>query len=170
MLRELLQWSAHVVRRLLRIGHTVHAPVRSLDEDKIGFLQAMPGASDRLKLFKVTGLMEAGAYDESIGLRCSAPCCIPIFMVGSKENPETKLFGPALQGVENVLASRSKAPKKVILTGTCSAAGLYAVEKIRTDGGRVDGMRPMIFLTYILNYFRKNGQKRSRPNSPNGNW
>ena len=35
---------SHVVRRLLRIGHTVHAPVRSMDEEKIGFLKSMPGA------------------------------------------------------------------------------------------------------------------------------
>ena len=45
---------SHLVRRLLRVGHTVHAPVRSLDEAKIGFLKAMPGATERLKLFKVT--------------------------------------------------------------------------------------------------------------------
>ena len=44
---------SHVVRRLLRIGHTVHAPVRSLDEETIGFLKAMPGAKENLKLFKV---------------------------------------------------------------------------------------------------------------------
>jgi len=57
---------SHVVRRLLRAGHTVHAPVRSLGEEKVGFLKAMPGADERLKLFKVTNLMNPGAYDESI--------------------------------------------------------------------------------------------------------
>ena len=44
---------SHVVRRLLRTGHTVHAPVRSLDDEKVGFLKAMPGADELLKLFKV---------------------------------------------------------------------------------------------------------------------
>ena len=57
---------SHVARRLLRAGHTVHAPVRSMDVENVGFLKAMPGADERLKLFKVTNLLDAGAYDESI--------------------------------------------------------------------------------------------------------
>ncbi|MEE2789025.1 MAG: NAD-dependent epimerase/dehydratase family protein [Myxococcota bacterium] len=121
---------SHVVRRLLRAGHTVHAPVRSLDENKIGFLKAMPGANDRLKFFKVTGLTDPGSYDESI-LGCDVVHHVasPFFMVGSKEKLEHKLFGPALGGVENILAACSKAPtvKKVIPTGTClTVAADYA--------------------------------------------
>ena len=77
---------SHVVRRLLRAGHTVHAPVRSLDEEKIGFLKAMPGADERLKLFKVTDLVEEGAYDESMaGCEAVLHVASPFFMVGSKE-------------------------------------------------------------------------------------
>ena len=69
--------------------------------------------------------MDAGAYDESI-MDCEVVHHVasPFFMVGSKEKLDQKLFGPALQGLENVLASCSKAPtvKKVILTGTCLTA------------------------------------------------
>ena len=57
---------AHVVRRLLRAGHTVHAPVRRPDDEKaVGCLRAMPGAAERLKLFKAD-LLEPGSYDESM--------------------------------------------------------------------------------------------------------
>ena len=42
---------AHVVRRLLRAGHTVHAPVRGSETTAdVAYLKAMPGA-ERLKLF-----------------------------------------------------------------------------------------------------------------------
>ncbi len=78
---------SHVVRRLLRVGHTVHAPVRSLDEEKIGFLKAMPGAKKYLKLFKVSSLTDPGAYDESIsGCEIVHHVASPFFMVGSKQN------------------------------------------------------------------------------------
>jgi len=112
---------SHVVRRLLRTGHTVHAPVRSMDEEKIGFLKVMPGAKERLKLFKVTSLTDPGAYDESIsGCEVVHHVASPFFMVGSKQKLDEKLFAPAVAGIENILASCSKAPTvtKVILTGT----------------------------------------------------
>jgi dihydroflavonol-4-reductase len=92
-----------------------------MDEKKIGFLQAMPGAEERLKLFKVTGLTDPGAYDESIaGCEVVHHVASPFFMVGSKDKLDEKLFAPAIAGVENILASCSKAPsvKKVVLTGT----------------------------------------------------
>ena len=116
---------SHVVRRLLRAGHTVHAPVRSLDEENIGFLKAMPGADERLKLFKVTDLMDPGAYDESIaGCEVLLHVASPFFMVGSQEQIKEKLLDPAITGIENILASCSKTPtvKRVVLTGTCLTA------------------------------------------------
>ncbi len=43
-----------VVRRLLCAGHTVHGTVRDpANTAKVAHLWAMPGAKDRLKLFKV---------------------------------------------------------------------------------------------------------------------
>ena len=81
---------SHVARRLLRAGHTVHAPVRSFDDEKVGFLKAMPGADERLKLFKVTDLLDAGAYDEAIaGCEVVLHVASPFFMVGS--HVQTKL-------------------------------------------------------------------------------
>ncbi|MAO83529.1 MAG: hypothetical protein CMH50_06550, partial [Myxococcales bacterium] len=116
---------SHVARRLLRAGHTVHAPVRSLDEEKVGFLKAMPGADERLKLFKVTNLLDAGAYDESIrGCEVVLHVASPFFMVGSEKQIKEKLLDPAIIGIENILASCSKTPtvKRVVLTGTCLTA------------------------------------------------
>lgn len=58
---------SHIVRRLLRVGHVVHAPVRGpLTEEKVAFLRAMPGAKERLKLFEVTSLLDEGTYDEPV--------------------------------------------------------------------------------------------------------
>jgi len=111
----------HVVRRLLRAGHTVHAPVRDMDESFIGFLKAMPGAAANLKLFKVTSVVESGAYDEAMkGCEVLHHVASPFFLVGSKDQIQTKLLDPAIKGIENLLATCSKTPtiKKVILTGT----------------------------------------------------
>jgi len=111
----------HVVRRLLRVGHTVHAPVRDMDESFVGFLKAMPGASERLKLFKVTSVVEPGAYDEAMkGCSVLHHVASPFILAGSKEQLQTKLLDPAIKGIEEILASCSKTPtiNKVILTGT----------------------------------------------------
>jgi len=111
----------HVVRRLLRVGHTVHAPVRDMDESFVGFLKAMPGASERLKLFKVTSVVEPGAYDEAMkGCSVLHHVASPFILTGSKEQLQTKLLDPAIKGIEEILASCSKTPtiNKVILTGT----------------------------------------------------
>lgn len=116
---------SHVARRLLRAGHTVHAPVRSLDDHKIGFLKAMPGADERLKLFKVTDLLDVGAYDEAIaGCEVVLHVASPFFMVGSQRKIQEKLLDPAVAGTENILASCSRTPtvKRVVLTGTCLTA------------------------------------------------
>jgi len=111
----------HVVRRLLRVGHTVHAPVRDMDESFVGFLKAMPGASERLKLFKVTSVVEPGAYDEAMkGCSVLHHVASPFILTGAKEQLQTKLLDPAIKGIEEILASCSKTPtiNKVILTGT----------------------------------------------------
>ena len=46
--------------------------------------------------------------------------CAAFFLVGSKEQIQSKLLDPAIKGIENILATCSKTPtiKKVILTGT----------------------------------------------------
>ena len=57
---------AHVVRRLLRAGHTVHAPVRGSETTAdVAYLKAMPGA-ERLKLFYGVDLLIEGSYDASM--------------------------------------------------------------------------------------------------------
>lgn len=58
--------AGHIVQRLLAAGHTVHATVRQPNSSSATrHLLAMPGAADRLKLFKAD-LMDPGAFDEAI--------------------------------------------------------------------------------------------------------
>jgi len=115
----------HLVRRLLRLGHTVHAPVRDMDESFVGFLKAMPGATERLKLFKVTSIVDPGAYDDAMkGCEVLHHVASPFILVGSTEQLKSQLLDPAIKGTENILATCSRTPtiKKVILTGTVLTA------------------------------------------------
>ena len=117
---------AHIVRRLLRAGHDVHAPVRgSATDTRLGYLKAMPGAAEHLKFFGGADLMVAGSYDESmVGCTTVFHVASPFFLVGSKKKVKEKLIDPAVIGTENILASCSKAPSvtRVVLTGTVLAA------------------------------------------------
>ena len=75
-------------------------------------LKAMPGADERLKLFGMTNLLDAGAYDESIaGCEVVLHVASPFFMVGSQQQIQEKLPDPAVAGIENILASCSRTPR-----------------------------------------------------------
>ena len=116
---------AHVVRRLLRAGHTVHAPVRGSETTAdVAYLKAMPGA-ERLKLFYGVDLLVDGSYDAAmVGCSSVHHVASPFYMCGSKKNIQNKLIDPAIKGTENVLASCSRTPtvKRVVVTGTVLVA------------------------------------------------
>ena len=116
---------AHVVRRLLRAGHTVHAPVRGSETTAdVAYLKAMPGA-ERLKLFYGVDLLIDGSYDAAmVGCTSVHHVASPFYMTGSKKNIQNKLIDPAIKGTENVLASCSRTPtvKRVVVTGTVLVA------------------------------------------------
>ena len=116
---------AHVVRRLLRAGHTVHAPVRGSEATAdVAYLKAMPGA-ERLKLFYGVDLLVDGSYDAAmVGCSSVHHVASPFYMTGSKKNIQNKLIDPAITGTENVLASCSRTPtvKRVVVTGTVLVA------------------------------------------------
>lgn len=58
--------AGHIVQRLLAAGHTVHATARQPNSrSSTAHLLAMPGAAQRLKLFKAD-LMQPGAFDEAV--------------------------------------------------------------------------------------------------------
>ena len=116
---------AHVVRRLLRAGHTVHAPVRDSETTAdVTYLKAMPGA-ERLKLFYGVDLLVDGSYDAAmVGCASVIHVASPFYLTGSKKNLKNKLIDPAIKGTENVLNSCSRTPtvKRVICTGTVLVA------------------------------------------------
>ena len=127
---------AHVVRRLLRAGHTVHAPVRGSETTAdVAYLKAMPGA-ERLKLFYGVDLLIDGSYDAAmVGCSSVHHVASPFYMTGSKKNIKNKLIDPAIKGTENVLASCSRTPtvKRVVVTGTVLVAACDFRKAIKTE-------------------------------------
>lgn len=58
--------AGHIVQRLLAAGHTVHGTARQANSTSATrHLLAMPGAAERLKLFKAD-LLAPGAFDEAV--------------------------------------------------------------------------------------------------------
>lgn len=58
--------AAHIIQRLLAAGHAVHATVRgATDGPNVEFLQQLPGAEERLKLFPAD-LMTPGSFDAAL--------------------------------------------------------------------------------------------------------
>lgn len=58
--------AGHIVQRLLAAGHTVHGTARQpSNSSTTKHLLAMPGAAERLKLFKAD-LLHPGAFGEAV--------------------------------------------------------------------------------------------------------
>jgi nucleoside-diphosphate-sugar epimerase len=57
--------AGHIVQRLLAAGHTVHGTARQPNSSSTKHLLAMPGAAERLKLFKAD-LLQAAAFNEAV--------------------------------------------------------------------------------------------------------
>jgi len=114
--------AATIVARLLAQGHTVHGTCR--DAKKAEDLKALPGASDRLKLFSAD-LLQDGSFDAAFeGCQYVVHCASPYRndVVGAKAAEEL-LLKPAVKGTENVLASATKIKsiKRVVLTSSVAA-------------------------------------------------
>lgn len=121
---------AHIVRRLLAAGHTVHATARSasgagLLADIKSITADLPaGAAERLRFFEAD-LLSPGSFDAamsgcSVVLHTASP-----YLSNVKPGPQAQrlLVEPAIQGTENVLASVSRTPSvtKVVLTSSTVA-------------------------------------------------
>jgi dihydroflavonol-4-reductase len=113
---------AQVVATLLERGHHVRATVRSVaNREKYDFLDALPGAKERLEL--VPGqLLDEGGYDEAVqGCQWVFHCASPYSMTVS--DPQRDLVDPAVLGTRNVLTSCKKADtvERIVVTSSMAA-------------------------------------------------
>lgn len=112
----------HVVNSLLESGWTVHATVRSLQNEKKTrplnqLAERHPG---KLRLFEAD-LLQADSFTEamqgcSVVFHVASPFLIPEMV----KNPEADLVRPAVEGTRNVLESANKTEgvKRVVLTSS----------------------------------------------------
>ncbi|MFT5779868.1 MAG: nucleoside-diphosphate-sugar epimerase [Crocinitomicaceae bacterium] len=115
--------AGRLVERLLKAGHTVHAPIRDPENpEKTKYLDAIaannPGS---IKYFKAD-LLDDGSYDEAIQ-ECELVYHTASPFIRKVENAQKDLVEPAIHGTRNVLesANRAKSVKRVIVTSSCAA-------------------------------------------------
>ena len=110
-----------IVKRLLACGHGVHATSR--DVKKLQDLYSLPGARDQLECFECE-LTYPGSFSQAIkGVTHVFHVASPVIVQIKRSEVEQRLLRPAVQGVENVLASCNAEPsvRRVILTSSVGA-------------------------------------------------
>ncbi len=113
-----------LVKYLLDDGHTVHATVRSLEnENKIEHLLKLSNDSEgKLKLFEAD-LMKDGSFEEAMkDCETVFHTASPFFISGIKD-AEKELVIPAKKGTSNVLEQANKidSVKRIVLTSSVVA-------------------------------------------------
>ncbi|WOL02856.1 tetraketide alpha-pyrone reductase 2 isoform X2 [Canna indica] len=115
--------ASSLVRELLSRGHTVRATVRDPeDAAKVGFLQSMEGARERLQLVKADLLVD-GSFDDAVdGADGVFHTASPV-SAAEDENAQQTLIDVAIEGTRNVMKSCSKASsvRRVVLTSSISS-------------------------------------------------
>ncbi|KAH9087711.1 hypothetical protein LEN26_019856 [Aphanomyces euteiches] len=120
---------SYCVKLLLERGYRVQTTVRDpTNEKKVGHLKALPGANERLTIFKAN-LLEEGSFDEaikdcSVVLHTASP-------VELKNQNRDQLVAPAVQGTLNVLRSAARTPgiRRVVLTSSMAAVYIHCDTK-----------------------------------------
>lgn len=112
-------WCVHT---LLARGYEVHTTVRSAD--KAAFLNNIPGADSRLKIFSGVDLLTPRSYEEAMtGCNVVLHTASPFFFAGQTEE---SLVPPAVEGTRNVLTTCAKlGVKKVVLTSSMAAVYMH---------------------------------------------
>ncbi|KAL4299783.1 hypothetical protein AHAS_Ahas17G0135400 [Arachis hypogaea] len=112
-------WLVHL---LLTRGYTVHATVKDLNDDtETKHLEALEGASTRLRLFQIDLLqyetIVAAVRGCSGVFHLASPC-----IVDEVHDPQKELLDPAIRGTMNVLeAAKEAGVKRVVVTSSVSA-------------------------------------------------
>jgi nucleoside-diphosphate-sugar epimerase len=128
-----------LVKRLLNEGITVHAAVRSPEnDDKIGHLKkAAANSKGEIKFFKAD-LLTPGAYTKAMAgcelvYHTASPFTLDV------KDPQKELIDPAVKGTENVLnsANESASVKRVVITSSCAAIYTDAIDTVNAPGGQL---------------------------------
>jgi nucleoside-diphosphate-sugar epimerase len=126
-----------IVRLLLESGRSVRGTVRDPDnEAAVGHLRRLPGAKERLKLFRAD-LLAPGSFDTATqGCELVLHTASPFFVRGFKD-AESELVRPAVEGTRNVLESvnRAASVKRVVLTSSIVAIFGDNCDALQAPGG-----------------------------------
>ncbi|CAI0455050.1 unnamed protein product [Linum tenue] len=137
-----------LVKLLLQHGYTVKASVRDpTDRKKTAHLLELPGAKERLELFKAD-LLDDGSFDSVVQgcagvFHTASPVSFTaadpqVFLFFSPEDyrvyPQAEIIDPAVKGTLNVLKSCAKSPsvKRVIVTSS-TASIFYTGKPVNKD-------------------------------------
>jgi len=128
-----------LVKQLLDDGITVHAAVRSPENDKkVGHLkEAAANSSGEIKFFKAD-LLTPGAYKEAMeGCELVYHTASPF--TSNFTDPQKELIDPAVKGTANVLESANEVAsvKRVVVTSSCAAIYTDAIDSINAPGGQL---------------------------------
>ncbi|KAG2502117.1 hypothetical protein HYH03_000609 [Edaphochlamys debaryana] len=114
-----------IVARLLELGHTVHGTCRAPEKaDTVAHLTSLPGAAERLKLFKADLTGPEGSFDEAMqGCDYVIHTASPYIVNIKPGEAKARLLDPAVHGTASVLGSVNRTPsvKRVVLTSSCAA-------------------------------------------------
>lgn len=111
-----------VCAELLERGYQVHVPVRGDANKKLGHLMALPGASERLKVFEGCDLSVKGSFDAAF-----AECEGVVHTAAKVElSQDPEVIRASVEGVENVLASLPSVDEtKFVHTSSIAAIQTY---------------------------------------------
>lgn len=119
--------AGHVVHRLLAAGHTVHGTCRNPDDQSAtAHLWRLPGAKERLSLFKADLLAPAGEFDAAVAgcdavIHTASPYVVQDYAPGEED---ARIVAPAVRGTESVLASATRfasTVRRVVLTASTAS-------------------------------------------------